>query len=120
MLEFTFDNGYTLYLDNLFTFICFFTAMGYLCWTLNSKQFDKALHFTISAAMTFALLTLFHYTHWAWWIAPMIVLLIGVLKETYDRIFKAKHLFDLWDLLADTIGVAGVTLPFIFSFLFYK
>lgn len=94
--------------------------MCYFGWAFSNKKYDKALHFSISAAMTFVLLTLSHYAEINWWWAPISVLIIGLFKEAYDRIWGKKHLFDFNDLVADAVGIGGITLPFIFSFLLSK
>ena len=59
---------------------------------------DLLLHFEVSALI--CLLLCIFLSSWA---AGLITLAIGIGKEIYDK-YKASG-FDLWDLLADLIGV---------------
>lgn len=59
---------------------------------------DLLLHFEVSALICL-LLCIFLPS----WVAGLITLAIGIIKEIYDK-YKATG-FDLWDLLADLIGI---------------
>ena len=59
---------------------------------------DLLLHFEVSALI--CLLLCIFLPSWA---AGLITLAIGIIKEIYDK-HKASG-FDLWDLLADLIGI---------------
>ncbi|MCF0120547.1 MAG: hypothetical protein HUK08_09325 [Bacteroidaceae bacterium] len=69
--------------------------MGFL-----KENFDKVLHFSISAAVMFAL------TAWLCpvLIAALVTLLFGTIKEWHDMQYTER--FDMGDWLADIAGIA--------------
>jgi hypothetical protein len=77
---------------------------------------DKALHTGISFLLTFVLITVFNFLGWAWWIAPIIVMLIGLGKEVADLLNPKKRLFDKMDLVADVYGIVTIMVIYYISF----
>ena len=118
MLEFQTANGGVWCIDNLISFI---VVLGYfftMSWLYRKGKKDKVLHSAMSAVLTFVLLNLVAaLNNSLWWLAPISILMVGLVKEIIDRLNKAKRLFDPRDLLADLLGVAMPTLVYIFSFL---
>ena len=80
--------------------------MNYLS-NINSKivnkigiRADLLLHFEVSALICLLLCILLQS-----WVAGLITLAIGIGKEIYDEYKPNATGFDLWDLLADLIGI---------------
>jgi hypothetical protein len=120
MLEVKDAAGYVWYFNHLISFVIL-SVIGF--WA--SKQSltghpDKMLHTVASGTLTFIFLTLFSFIHVSWWIAPIVVFLVGVGKEVYDYFHPQKHTCDIKDLFADCMGIIAVTSVYIFSFLMYK
>ncbi len=65
---------------------------------IESFGMDKIAHFAMSGLLT---LIIGHWLYFA--IAGGIVIVLGVIKELWDK--KTKNLFDKKDLLADIFGV---------------
>ena len=61
---------------------------------------DLLLHFEVSALICL-LLCIFLPS----WVAGLITLAIGIIKEIYDKYKPNATGFDLWDLLADLLGI---------------
>jgi hypothetical protein len=89
---------------------------------IKKKEMDKVKHYAISALFTLVLLNLIHIADFKlpWWVAPLAVFILGVLKEVVDKINPKKRLFDTKDILADSLGIMLVTSVYIFSFLLIK
>lgn len=121
MLQFKLQNGYIFYGGNLLSFIILTAWLVYFCYMFNDLlKRDKAVHTSISFFATILFIVLFNFMFVPWWGAPILVFLIGLLKEILDRLNVKKRLFDLSDLLADVIGVTTVSLCYLFSWIFSK
>ena len=117
MLSFQTGDGYTFFLGHVFSFVGITAYLYYLGFQFARKKVDKCLHAGISSLLTAALLTLFHFIGWPWWLSPVIVMVVGVGKEIADRLNKKKRLFDWMDIIADAMGTGSVALLYLFSVL---
>ena len=64
---------------------------------LNKVGIDKVLHFLAGGWLAaFA-------PHRMWWVAVLIAVVVGLLKEAVD-VFIRKSTFDKWDWLATAMG----------------
>jgi hypothetical protein len=120
MLQFQDSAGYTWYINHLISFIVLTAALLWACKQELSGHKDKFLHVTVSAGLTLIFIWLLPYIHIAWWFAPIIIFLIGLSKEIYDRFHPKKHTCDIKDVMADCIGISAVTIFYLFSFVMYK
>lgn len=118
MFEIQMESGHIFYYGHLISFIALAAAMWYASYIRLTHR-DKYLHILVSSTLTIIFFTLL----WAlkiinmWYIAPVCTLIIGIAKEIKDKLDKKKQLFDWKDIRADLIGVAWVTIGYIFSVL---
>jgi len=110
-------NGYEIFLNHLISFVFLATWLIWACRKFNvDSTRDKALHAAISFLLTFILVTIFNLIGWVWWIAPIIVMLIGLGKEVADLVNPKKRLFDKMDLVADAYGIVTIIIIYYVSF----
>lgn len=81
------------------------------------KMSDKRLHFSFSAFIAaFLFIFLMNMNNAvACVIAIFSTLLIGIIKELYDKIKGGP--FDYWDLIFDAVGAVSILLPILFGLL---
>lgn len=63
--------------------------------------FDGVLHIMFSFAIVFIL-----HLFLPGWLSVVLTFSVGILKEVYDEFLKEGGLFDVKDLLCDSIGIA--------------
>lgn len=74
----------------------------------NYYGYDKHIHALISL-----LLVIILYYWLSWWLSGLVVLIIGLLKELFDK-FYCQEDFSSKDLIADFCGVAlGIIIIFL-------
>lgn len=116
MLQFQDGAGYTWYLNHLISFVVLSVALFWACKQLLTGHKDKFLHIMVSAVLTMIFIWCCLLFKVSWWISPIVVVLIGVGKEIYDRFYPRTHTCDIKDFLADSIGIVAITVFYFCSF----
>jgi hypothetical protein len=121
MLQYQLADGSIFYLNHLISFVFIIGYVVLLFKLFYGGQVDKVKHSGVCAGIMFVILNVLGLIHMLslWWVAPVITLAIGIGKEFVDLLNPKKHLFDWYDILADTSGIAIITIVYICSFLLY-
>lgn len=120
MLQITDGSGYTWYFNNLISFIVITAALIWACKEDLTGHKDKFLHVSVSACITVLFIWILPLFHIAWWVSPIIALLIGIGKEIYDYFHPKTHTCDIHDIMADCVGIIAITTLYLFSFVMAK
>jgi len=119
MLEFKDSAGFVWYFNHLISFMVLTIITTWACKQTVTGHPDKFFHTLVSGILTVLFIIIFNGVHVAWWISPIVVLLIGIGKEVYDYFHPKKQTCDIKDFLADFLGVLAVTTVYFFSWVMY-
>lgn len=119
-MEFVSASGHVFYLNHLISAVITFLGGWVFFHYMRDRKFDKCKHLFVSGLLTFIFFHLcYWFKLWMWW-SPIVALTIGFVKEVIDKFNKKKGLFDWKDIVADFVGIAMISLIYLFSFVFHK
>lgn len=115
MLQWETATKHVFYLNNLLAFLTICLYGFWIGRRVVHKHYDKIIHALSCSAIAVVLLFIFNAIECPWWIAPIIAMFIGFIKEIIDLLNKNKRFFDWKDILADLIGTGAITLFYVFG-----